>query len=295
MNSPSTDPVLLSITPVSNRFVSKPVSPFFNSASTSPDTHTPYSQDDRFRTRGGIGLVIHSRSKGFVVAGLIPGGPADLCRSIGINDILLAVDGIPVSQIGSCDEVSKRLIGPVGSTVVLLLQRSGNSLSELIEVTIERQRLTQIKLYGSSLEQLHHILLLQAPSRKLRSVILRSWALAVRSLYDRLLRLASRRCCRALRIYFHAFCSGFATAHFSPLLAEQRRIYCTRWLLTWVSAVRGNAMPMREGGDHTSLLTTMLPVGSFLSGMPAVGSASQTGCMLYAETDDACTPRSLER
>ena len=84
------------------------------------------SQNTSVDIEGGTGLVIHALENGFFVAGLVPGAPADHSGAIRINDVILAVGRFPAFEMSSCDEVSQRLLGPVGTTVILRLHRPSN-------------------------------------------------------------------------------------------------------------------------------------------------------------------------
>ena len=91
------------------------------------------------RHDGGTGIMLHCNSRGYmVIAGLVPSGPAEKCGKIRINDILVSVNGAPVSIL-SYEKVVDMLIGPVDSVVTLCI-RSPHS-EEQQEVKLRRASL----------------------------------------------------------------------------------------------------------------------------------------------------------
>jgi hypothetical protein len=82
----------------------------------------------------GIGAVLVPESEGLAIGGLRPGGAAEASGLVP-GDELLEIDDRPVSQLGLGGAV-EALRGPEGTTVYLLVRRSG---SELL-VMVPRQR-----------------------------------------------------------------------------------------------------------------------------------------------------------
>lgn len=84
---------------------------------------------------GGIGATLQRTEEGTVILMPIPGNPA--ARS-GIlpGDILLAVDGAPVTETMTVEEIADKIRGEKGTTVTLTI-RQGEA-AEPVDITIER-------------------------------------------------------------------------------------------------------------------------------------------------------------
>ena len=151
--------------------------------------------------------------------------------------MLLSIDGMPVSVMVSCEEVSKRLSGPVGSSVQLLLQSAGNAPSKTIEVALQRQRLSKLQQDELSLER---ILLLQSARywSHLNRLHLRIWAKAVSTFLHHKRRIAAHQIYRILKEFFHALCDVLPSPRCIPLLAQQRRLRSKISFAEWRIAIR---------------------------------------------------------
>jgi carboxyl-terminal processing protease len=82
---------------------------------------------------GGVGARIQRNEAGQFVLTPIPGNPAELA-GIMEGDILLAIDGIPVTAELTVEEVARRIRGEKGTTVVLTVVQEGGSVPHDIEI-----------------------------------------------------------------------------------------------------------------------------------------------------------------
>jgi carboxyl-terminal processing protease len=85
---------------------------------------------------GGIGATLF-RPEGSdeIVLEPIPGNPAEIAGILS-GDVLLAVDGEPVTSDQSVQEVAQKIRGEMGTTVVLTVRHPGQN--ESVDITIER-------------------------------------------------------------------------------------------------------------------------------------------------------------
>jgi carboxyl-terminal processing protease len=82
---------------------------------------------------GGVGARIQRNEAGHFVLSPIPGNPAELA-GIMAGDILLAVDGIPVTAELTVEEVAQRIRGEKGTKVILTVVQEGNGEPRDIEI-----------------------------------------------------------------------------------------------------------------------------------------------------------------
>jgi len=86
--------------------------------------------------QGGVGIMlVHAQGK-WVVKSVIKDSPAWSSGKIAEGDVLLSVDGNEVESIENLGELSKILMGPINSVVVLRF--SNSKTSELTHVTLVR-------------------------------------------------------------------------------------------------------------------------------------------------------------
>jgi len=91
----------------------------------------------------GVGMLL-GKSAGagqpsnIYVLKLVPGGPADQCAQIEVDDVLYAVDGVSV-QNSDLNEVFGRIRGPEGSAVTLELGRRGREGEARYRLTLTRR------------------------------------------------------------------------------------------------------------------------------------------------------------
>ncbi len=78
-------------------------------------------------TGSGIGVTVQPSDDGLLITEIIQGGPADLAGLVG-GDLLLAIDGQPILD-WSLEKVAKRIQGPRGSEILLLVRRKGDALN----------------------------------------------------------------------------------------------------------------------------------------------------------------------
>ncbi len=85
---------------------------------------------------GGIGATLF-RPEGSdeIVLEPIPGNPAEIAGILS-GDVLLAVDGEPVTSDQSVQEVAQKIRGETGTTVILTVRHPGQN--ESVDITIER-------------------------------------------------------------------------------------------------------------------------------------------------------------
>jgi carboxyl-terminal processing protease len=106
------------------------------------DPHSSFLDPEEFRnirisTSGkysGVGIEIGVSDGRIVVVAPIDGSPADRAGILA-GDIILAIDGMPVTASDLEDSVS-RMRGPVGTEVVLTLQREGSE--EALKIELQR-------------------------------------------------------------------------------------------------------------------------------------------------------------
>jgi len=73
------------------------------------------------------------------VSHVIEGSNAGASRKVHVGDMLLYVDNVPTSSVKECDEIATKLVGSVGSSVVLGLQRvNAQGLLYLSHVSVKR-------------------------------------------------------------------------------------------------------------------------------------------------------------
>lgn len=83
----------------------------------------------------GVGIALQPSSLGFVITQIVKDGPAARSGLVGVNDILVEVDGTPVKGL-SLSKVMDMLRGASGSKVVLVLKRTVLSQGIPMEKTI---------------------------------------------------------------------------------------------------------------------------------------------------------------
>lgn len=84
----------------------------------------------------GIGAMLSSKQDVLLIGGVVDGGGAAEV-GLGEGDAILAVDDIPVGELGFGGAV-QRIRGPEGSTVRLLIRKSG--AAEALEIAVPRRR-----------------------------------------------------------------------------------------------------------------------------------------------------------
>ena len=95
----------------------------------------------------GVGITVVAAADGsqYEVRAVTKGGPAEEAGVLA-GDKILAVDGAAVSEIGA-DEATNRIRGEAGTTVVLTLEREG----ETLDLTVERWRIQTVVATGRML------------------------------------------------------------------------------------------------------------------------------------------------
>uniref|UniRef100_A0A7S0I1B5 PDZ domain-containing protein n=1 Tax=Hanusia phi TaxID=3032 RepID=A0A7S0I1B5_9CRYP len=96
----------------------------------------PISENMHDQEQGGVGVMLLQSDGKWVVKSVIKDSPAWSSGKITEGDILLSVDGNAVDHIDNLGELSKILMGPVGSVVVLRF--SNGTTSETSHVTLVR-------------------------------------------------------------------------------------------------------------------------------------------------------------
>ena len=94
------------------------------------DTHTAFFSPDEAREMRvslekqfeGVGIVLSEGIDGVVIADLIPGSPAAESGNVRVDDLLVEIDGTPISTL-EFDQVLDLLKGKHGSSITLGLQR----------------------------------------------------------------------------------------------------------------------------------------------------------------------------
>jgi hypothetical protein len=81
--------------------------------------------DETGQVQAGVGLVLHQESRfGVYVASVTAGGPADLSGRIKPDDVLVQVDDYLVTPESSLEDVRRRILGPPGRLVCVVLRRT---------------------------------------------------------------------------------------------------------------------------------------------------------------------------
>lgn len=118
------------------------------------EPHSQYLDQDEFRqmmeqTEGsysGVGIVMGKREKGIEVIAAIDDQPAAKA-GIKAGDVIVSVDGTPTDSL-SLEEVSKKVRGEAGTTVVLGISRDG----KIQDYTLTREHITLPTVKGRMLE-----------------------------------------------------------------------------------------------------------------------------------------------
>jgi carboxyl-terminal processing protease len=100
-----------------------------------PPDHEAEFDKELGGTFSGVGISLHEVGGKMVVSSPIEGGPADNA-GIDAGDVIIKVDGKSIAGI-KIDDVVKRVSGPVGSAVVLTVDRDGQA----IDFTLHRQQI----------------------------------------------------------------------------------------------------------------------------------------------------------
>jgi carboxyl-terminal processing protease len=107
-----------------------------------PPDHQAEFDKELGGTFSGVGISLRQEGKKMVVLSPIEGGPADLAGIDG-GDIIAKVDGKPVEGL-EIDKVVKLVSGPIGSPVVLTIDRQG----KMIDFTLHRQQIVLPTVLG---------------------------------------------------------------------------------------------------------------------------------------------------
>jgi hypothetical protein len=83
----------------------------------------------------GVGLKVESTHAGYVVSELVPKGPAEASGKIRVGDLVVSVDGFPVT--GNAAALPPLMIGMQGSQVTIGFQR--HAKGPVHEVKLQRQ------------------------------------------------------------------------------------------------------------------------------------------------------------
>ncbi len=80
---------------------------------------------------GGVGIQIAADSRGILIEGVLPGGPAE---DLGLEpgDVVVAVEGKDATEI-SLDEFVETMTGPEGSDVEFVLRAAGDTGEDALE------------------------------------------------------------------------------------------------------------------------------------------------------------------
>lgn len=116
------------------------------SIAKSLDAHTSFlNPNEAFDMRvrlekgfNGIGILLSKKSNGYEVSKILPGSPAATNGQIAINDLLLKVDGIEVTN-EPLNKVMELLRGKNGTTVALELETKRNAEAKKYELTLRRE------------------------------------------------------------------------------------------------------------------------------------------------------------
>ena len=95
----------------------------------------------------GVGITVKATEEddAYEVQAVTKGGPAEAAGVLA-GDLVVAVDGVAIAQIGT-DEATNRIRGEEGTTVVLTLERAG----ETLELTVERKQIQTVVATGQML------------------------------------------------------------------------------------------------------------------------------------------------
>lgn len=92
----------------------------------------------------GVGIAIQPSANGFIITQLVKDGPAAKSGLVGINDILMEVDGTPIRGL-SLSKVMEMLRGKSGSKVILVLKRTilvhGMPIEKTVTVPLMREEI----------------------------------------------------------------------------------------------------------------------------------------------------------
>jgi carboxyl-terminal processing protease len=100
-----------------------------------PQSHQR-EKEDLQGSFGGIGVTMRRNAQGDLVLSPMPGSPA-IRTGVLENDVLVAVDGKPISATLSFDDIAALVRGKVGTKVTINVQRSGSEA--LLSFTITRE------------------------------------------------------------------------------------------------------------------------------------------------------------
>jgi carboxyl-terminal processing protease len=100
-----------------------------------PQSHQR-EKEDLQGSFGGIGVTMRRNAQGDLVLSPMPGSPA-IRTGVLENDVLVAVDGKPISATLSFDDIAALVRGKVGTKVTISVQRSGSEA--LLSFTITRE------------------------------------------------------------------------------------------------------------------------------------------------------------
>lgn len=97
----------------------------------------------------GVGITVVAAADGssYEVRAVTKGGPAEEAGVLP-GDKIMAVDGVTVAEIGT-DEATNRIRGEEGTTVVLTLERAGETLN----LTVERRQIQTVVAMGQMLPE----------------------------------------------------------------------------------------------------------------------------------------------
>ena len=97
----------------------------------------------------GVGITVVAAEDGsaYDVRAVTKGGPAEEAGVLA-GDRILAVDGVAILEIGT-DEATNRIRGEAGTTVVLTLERAG----ETLDLTVERRQIQTVVATGQMLPE----------------------------------------------------------------------------------------------------------------------------------------------
>lgn len=97
---------------------------------------------------GGVGAQIRPEARRIVIVAVLPGMPADKAGVLA-GDVVMTIDGESTVNM-SAEEAQQKLRGPVGSKVVLVLERKGAKIrAELERQTIRIESVRAVQLPGA--------------------------------------------------------------------------------------------------------------------------------------------------